>query len=149
MRAPFCRQGGETDDQGRPLCSGHAEPMKARGDGRWQCSVNRKASTRQRGRRRLANGDLGNAFAQQLQRGEVLMWASNHHRGMAAWKEELGDPRPDGLTLSRVCLTDCPDGYAGWQYSRGKRAPYRLCMNPDHYTWETLRDNLRRRFQDA
>jgi hypothetical protein len=60
---------------------------------------------------------------------------------MAALKARLGDPRPEGMTLSLV-NSDSPHVYDGCQ---GERQDYRLSTNPADYQWETLLMNNRRK----
>lgn len=78
----------------------------------------------------------------QLQRGEQIRSASNHHQGMTGLKALLGDPRPEGLTLSLVGW-DSPDAYWGWDH--GRDCAYRLSTNPADYAWETQAENNARK----
>ena len=84
------------------------------------------------------------SFARRLARGKQILNTGNHHTGMAELKALMGDPRPEGLTLSLINY-DSPDVYLGYDYRRGKRVPYRLSTNPDDYAWETQAENLARR----
>ena len=79
-------------------------------------------------------------LARRLAEGQRVANARSHHFGMAALKASLGDPRPDGMTLSLA--GDSPSVYEGYAYSRnGERVPYRLSTDPDDYVWETQADN--------
>jgi hypothetical protein len=84
------------------------------------------------------------ALASQLQRGEKLLWVSNHHNGMAELKRQLGNPRPQGRKGKRPAWTlslvnpHSPSAYDGHD-------GYRLSTDPADYVWETYSDNLSRR----
>jgi hypothetical protein len=104
-------------------------------DGRFRCLV----KMRDRKRRRYAAGALAEQYANQLERGQQIRNASDHHTGMAALLARLGRPRPPGLELSLVDF-DGPGSYWG----NSHRKPYRLSTNPEAYTWETRAENVAR-----
>ena len=79
--------------------------------------------------------------AAKLQRGEQIQDFAFHHKAMAEWKRQLGDPRPAGLTLSRICPDDCPEIYEG----RNHGSPHMLCLREEHYAWETMDANNARK----
>ena len=84
------------------------------------------------------------AYARQLERKEQIQNMSNHHKGMARLKEWMGDPRPEGMTLSLV-NHDGPEAYDGYTHKKGKRVPYRLSTSVSDYIWESQPDNNLRR----
>jgi len=79
--------------------------------------------------------------ARQLMQGERIVSVASHHRGMAKLKEWMGDPRPEGMTLSLVD-PDSPSAYVGRNASTER--PYILSTNPADYVWESIADNIRR-----
>ncbi|MEX1264948.1 MAG: hypothetical protein WEE66_13625 [Actinomycetota bacterium] len=99
---------------------------------------------RQRERAKRASGQWAARTAAQLLRGDRIMDAANHHKGMAALKAQLGDTRPAGLTLSLV-RPDSPNTYDGHVHKRGRRVPYRLTTDPADYAWETRSQNEARK----
>jgi hypothetical protein len=92
---------------------------------------------------RRRSGRMAECYADQLERGELIHSASSHHLGMAAWKAQQGDPRPEGMTLSLATL-DGPGLYLGYINRNGEKVPYLLSRDPDDYIWETLADNVAR-----
>lgn len=58
--------------------------------------------------------------------------------GMALWKAEEGDPRPEGMTLSLINPIS-PSCY--WGYHKVRSRPSRLSLCPDDYIWESRSDN--------
>lgn len=90
-----------------------------------------------------AEGDA-RTRARQLLRGERIMNQVSHHRGMAKLKEWMGDPRPEGLTLSLI-NPDSPNAYWGRVAGTKGGQPYRLSTSPSDYVWETQGDNNRRK----
>jgi len=140
----------------RPLCKCHGEPMlwNKRSDrpagGSWRCRVKHYERSLP-AIRRWKNANPKKVAATivrcqmlRLQRGERVMDGYHHHKAMALWKAELGDPRPEGLTLSLVNL-DSPSVYEGHRLRKGKRYPWMLSTDPGDYVWETLAANNRRK----
>lgn len=79
------------------------------------------------------------AAARNLMRGKQIRDLGDHHAGMAKLKEWMGDPRPEGMTLSLV--GDGPACYDGTSKGRA----YRLSADPRDYVWESFRENVARR----
>lgn len=81
--------------------------------------------------------------ALRLRRGEQIKYRQDHHRGMALFKEWLGDPRPKGMTLSLI-NPESPFVYLGKKHNGIEWRPYLLSTNPDDYAWESIQENQRR-----
>lgn len=117
---------------------GHSRGRKKRHRLCYQCRL--KASpyyaTSQRRKTRRAISD-----SRLLLRGEAVMCQSDHHRAV---RYLLDGKSGDSLTVSRTCPPECPDSYIGYDYRRGEKVDYPLCLNPDHYALETLAENLAR-----
>lgn len=79
-------------------------------------------------RRKLANSNKPRQWSNRLRRGEKIVNKSAHHQGMAELKSQLGDPRPEEMTLSLVNYWSI-DSY--WGHHGRKR--YRLSINPEDY----------------
>ncbi len=124
------------------LCKCHGEPMAWRSykGGNWRCRVN----VRNAGRQFYATGGQARMYANQIKRGDQIKNAPCHHIGMAELKSQMGDPRPEGMTLSRI-NDDGPSVYLGYDYRRGRRINYRLSTNPKDYVWESTAENLARK----
>lgn len=60
---------------------------------------------------------------------------------MAELKSKLGNPRPGGMSLSRICDIGCDRQY---QIS-DRRGMAIVCNDPNHYIWESIGDNNARR----
>jgi len=99
---------------------------------------------RQAARARQRDGLVAATDARRLGRGERIYDYAHHHRGIAVLLAQRLGSRPAGYEVSRTCLSDCPLGWWGWRWKSGERRRYRLCI-PDHYAWETRRENLARR----
>ncbi len=131
-------------------CACHGEPMFWKRDNRriaggtWRCRVKGRDSRRLIQLRRRADGRHARTYANRLNRGEQTGGMSNHHKGMAELKSQMGDPRPPGLELSLVNYWG-PDSYWGYSHRNGERVPYRLSTNPGDYVWETPAENAARR----
>lgn len=95
---------------------------------------------RNHSRHAYASGRWAERRADQLARGQRLMDQPSHHKGMAALKARLGDPRPPGMTLSLI-RPDSPNAYDGWD----QRVTYRLSTDPADYVWETQAENNARK----
>ena len=79
----------------------------------------------------------------RLKGGHRILNYGKHHYAMAALKAALGDPRPQGMTLSLTNPTSA-SAYWGYYHRNGTRVSYRLSTNPDDYVWESDGDNKRR-----
>jgi len=73
-----------------------------------------------------------------LKRGQQIPSYKHHHEAMAAWKSELGDPRPKDLTLSRACNGSCGAHYMAKR--PGKKPPGEVSLLPTCYLWETVKE---------
>ena len=87
--------------------------------------------------------------AMQILRGDILLNAGNHHRGMARLKALFGDPRPPGMQLS-LTVVDGPGVYWGYDTPTSRplglgARPVLLSRNVDDYAWETHSQNTTRR----
>jgi len=127
----------------RPDCECHGAPMYWQADSRrtagyWRCATKQREACR----RWHATNYLVSKM-RRLAKGLPIMKRSHHHQAMALLKAELGDPRPNGMTLSLVGW-DSPAAYWGFTTTKGERRPYRLSTDPDDYIWESLSDNIAR-----
>lgn len=52
------------------------------------------------------------------------------------------------MTVSRTCPDDCPEIWVGYTNRRGKKRPYRLCVQT-HYLYETHAENEARKTHEA
>lgn len=78
-----------------------------------------------------------------LKKGSPQKNPNVHHRAMSSIKAELGDPRPEGMTLSLInpVSKDC---YWGRKLVGGAEKKCRLSTNPGDYIWEDLSSNVSR-----
>lgn len=78
--------------------------------------------------------------ANSIRRGVRIKNAHDHHRGMSQLKEDLGDPRPNGMSLSLInpCSESC-------YWSNGTR----LSLDPSDYIWEPVKVNVDRARQQT
>lgn len=85
-------------------------------------------------------------WADKLSRGERVRQAPNHHEGMSRLKSMIGDPRPEGMTLSLIS-PDSPSSYWGYRHKdrNGELRPARLSTDPADYIWEDVHTNKARR----